>query len=288
MRAVLAALCLTMLAVTPALSQPRGFKSFCDRLPLECEPDDKPSTPFATSPDQIRELDAVNFAVNAKIAPVTDLELYGVVEFWAIPTDKGDCEDYALLKRRYLIAKGWPTGSLLLTVVRDYEGEAHTVLTARTTSGDFILDNKTDALLPNGAEGRYAFLMRQSPYHPRAWERFTPTPSPQAADLWAVLLSAAFALVGIVTVAGWFARVTCVAIGIRTPAQRKAMEFWMRERDRIAKHYRDHHDADELDKMTDTWVGALERALDAMKDDPKLAKREIEYVLDELEERDAA
>ena len=64
-----------------------------------------------------------------------------------MPRTKGDCEDYALLKRHTLIRKGWPVGSLLLTVVRDEKGEGHAVLTARTKQGDFILDNKIVCIL---------------------------------------------------------------------------------------------------------------------------------------------
>ena len=42
--------------------------------------------------------------VNDSIAPVTDLEHWGVVEKWSYPDDGyGDCEDYVLLKRRMLI-----------------------------------------------------------------------------------------------------------------------------------------------------------------------------------------
>ena len=48
------------------------------------------------------------------------------------------------MKRKRLMARGWPTSSLLITVVRDEMGEGHAVLTVRTMQGDFILDNKVD------------------------------------------------------------------------------------------------------------------------------------------------
>ena len=63
-----------------------------------------------------------------------------------LPTDRGDCEDYALLKQKLLIERGWPSSSLLMTVVRDEKGEGHAVLTARTSQGDFVLDNKVEAV----------------------------------------------------------------------------------------------------------------------------------------------
>ena len=53
----------------------------------------------------------------------------------------GDCEDYALEKRRQLMALGVPAGDLLMTVVRQPNGDGHAVLTVRTSRGDFILDN---------------------------------------------------------------------------------------------------------------------------------------------------
>ncbi len=44
----------------------------------------------------------------------------------------GDCEDYALLKRKMLMQAGWPREALLMTVVRDKKGEGHAVLTVKT------------------------------------------------------------------------------------------------------------------------------------------------------------
>ena len=109
------------------------------------------------------------------IIPETDLEHYGVPDYWSLPTDgKGDCEDYALLKRHKLIMLGWPSAALLMTVVRDTKGEGHAVLTARTTGGDFILDNKSNEVrLWN--QTSYEFLMRQSYLNPRAWIALDPT-----------------------------------------------------------------------------------------------------------------
>ncbi len=59
----------------------------------------------------------------------------------AYPPTAGDCEDIALLKRRDLIEKGWPVGALLMTVVRQANGEGHAVLTVLTDRGDLVLDN---------------------------------------------------------------------------------------------------------------------------------------------------
>ncbi len=120
------------------------------------------------TPERLSELDEVNRLVNAAVQPVTDLEAYGVEEYWTLPTNRGDCEDYALLKRKLLIQRGWPQSALLLTVVRDELGEGHAVLTARTAQGDFVLDNKIrDVRIWHATP--YQFLMRQSYVNPQAW-----------------------------------------------------------------------------------------------------------------------
>jgi len=147
---------------------PHGFVRFCKAVPRECTSDPHPQRRFNASAARLQELDDVNRAVNRAITPATDLEIYGVNEYWTLPRTKGDCEDYALLKRRTLIRKGWPVSSLLMTVVRDEKGEGHAVLTARTVQGDLVLDNKIDDVLPWN-KTPYQFVMRQSYINPNVW-----------------------------------------------------------------------------------------------------------------------
>lgn len=147
---------------------PHGFVRLCEAVPAECRPDHKQDARFDASAERLKELDDVNREINTKIAPATDLEVYGVNEYWTLPQTKGDCEDYALLKRRTLIEKGWPVSSLLMTVVRDEKGEGHAVLTARTIQGDFILDNKIDEVRVWN-QMPYEFVMRQSYLNPHVW-----------------------------------------------------------------------------------------------------------------------
>jgi predicted transglutaminase-like cysteine proteinase len=106
---------------------PHGFVRFCDSVPKECSADQRQESRFDASVERLRELDDVNRAINRSITPATDLEIYGVNEYWTLPRTKGDCEDYALLKRHALIEKGWPVSSVLLTVVRDEKGDGHAV-----------------------------------------------------------------------------------------------------------------------------------------------------------------
>lgn len=147
---------------------PFGFVQFCEGFPAECHTTDADDQRFAATPAHLSELDEVNRLVNRNIQPATDAELYGVTELWTLPRDKGDCEDYALLKRHILIARGWPASALLVTVVRDEKREGHAILTARTLLGDFVLDNKL-ADVRIWHKTPYEFVMRQSYLNPKVW-----------------------------------------------------------------------------------------------------------------------
>jgi predicted transglutaminase-like cysteine proteinase len=152
---------------------PYGFVEFCRRMPQECVQGPVEEQRFSATPERLIELDRINRAVNREIAPATDLEVYGVVEYWTIPTTRGDCEDYALLKRKRLMQRGWPASALLMTVVRDDKGEGHALLTARTVQGDFVLDNKVDEI-KIWHRTRYEYIMRQSYLNPQLWMSLDP------------------------------------------------------------------------------------------------------------------
>jgi predicted transglutaminase-like cysteine proteinase len=161
---------------------PYGFVEFCQRNSAECGQSPQEEQRFSGSPQRLMELESVNRAVNREIEPATDFEVYGQTEYWTLPTGKGDCEDYALLKRHKLISLGWPASALLMTVVRDHKGEGHAVLTARTVQGDFILDNKTDEVKVWHRTG-YDFMMRQSYLNPRIWMSLDPKEANSALPL---------------------------------------------------------------------------------------------------------
>ena len=147
---------------------PIGFVQFCARSPDDCKPTGGKPKRLAMSPERWNLLYQVNTYVNGKIAPVSDQDLYGQPEYWAYPSDAGDCEDYLLLKRRYLVNLGFPTDALLITVVLDEKQEGHAVLTVTTADGDYILDNRRNEIL-RWSDFEYTFLKRQSPRDPRAW-----------------------------------------------------------------------------------------------------------------------
>lgn len=153
--------------VAARTSQPIGHYEFCNDRPDECQPT-AATAPVRLTPARWNELVTVNKRVNARIRPVPDLEIWGRAEVWSYPDVMGDCEDYVLLKRRLLMHYGWPAGSLLITVVRQANGDGHAVLTVRTDAGDYVLDN----LEPSVAlwtRTPYQFVKRQSDSNAGQW-----------------------------------------------------------------------------------------------------------------------
>lgn len=147
---------------------PVGYIAFCKSDQEECKASGAQDGKLAMSPDRWNLIYQVNTYVNSKIAPVSDQDLYGEAERWAYPTDAGDCEDYVLLKKRYLEGLGFTADNLLITVVLDEKGEGHAILTVTTDGGDFILDNRRDEVL-RWSDTNYKFLKRQSHGNPLQW-----------------------------------------------------------------------------------------------------------------------
>lgn len=85
----------------------------------------------------------IHFEINKQICYKTDLENYQINEFWTIPTLFGDCEDYALLKRKKLLESGWDITKqhLVLCLMKEQNNQGHCVLLVNTNKGDYILDN---------------------------------------------------------------------------------------------------------------------------------------------------
>jgi len=151
-----------------ATSQPIGHYEFCQRYASECAVRTRLSTPSRLTSKMWNAILDVNFSVNSRIEPATDMELYGAEEYWDYPIWAGDCEDYVLQKRRELHELGLPLSSLLITVVRKPDGEGHAVLTVRTDRGDLVLDNLRDEVL-NWRDTEYIYLKRQSEHHTGRW-----------------------------------------------------------------------------------------------------------------------
>jgi predicted transglutaminase-like cysteine proteinase len=157
------------IAVGAVTTPPIGWAEFCIEYAPEC--DTRPSLPrdVALSTRTWSELKRINIAVNTSVKPMTDMDHWGVVERWNYPDDGyGDCEDYALQKRKLLMASGWPREALLMTVVRDQNGNGHAILTVKTDRGEYVLDNQTNDVLL-WADTGYRFVKRQSQSDPNVW-----------------------------------------------------------------------------------------------------------------------
>jgi predicted transglutaminase-like cysteine proteinase len=156
-------------SVQATAKAPIGWIDFCNQQPRDCATTATEARDVVLSNKAWKDLVRVNKWVNDTIKPVTDQEHWGVVEKWSYPDDGyGDCEDYALLKRRMLVEAGWPRQALLITVVRDKRGDGHAVLTVKTDKGEFVLDNQAEDVLLWSETG-YRFVKRQSQEDPNVW-----------------------------------------------------------------------------------------------------------------------
>ncbi len=156
------------MAVKGPAAQPIGHYEFCVSNRAECIVRSTAAARVHLTADRWNTLVAVNNAVNTEIIPVTDQEMFGRPEVWSYPTAKGDCEDLVLLKRRMLVEKGWPVGALLITVVRQTNGDGHAVLTVLTDRGDLVLDN-LDAHISLWNATPYRYVKRQSEVDTGKW-----------------------------------------------------------------------------------------------------------------------
>lgn len=166
-------------AVGSETTVPYGWDDFCQRYRGECENDAQAARDVDLTDAVFKKIQRINAYVNKTVAAVSDADHWGVVDQWDYPTDgKGDCEDFALLKRHMLIEEGFPRQALLMSVVKDKNGEGHAVLTVKTSRGEFVLDNMTNVVKPwTGTP--YRFVKRQSQPNQNAWVAIgVPTSAP--------------------------------------------------------------------------------------------------------------
>ncbi|HMK90498.1 MAG TPA: transglutaminase-like cysteine peptidase [Methylocystis sp.] len=159
---------------------PYGWVDFCARYEGECPDDMRAAQPVELTPQVMRRIRSVNAQVNHAIEPVSDMDHWGVIDQWDYPSDgKGDCEDFALLKRRMLMKAGFPRQALLMTVVKEKNGDGHALLMVRTTGGDLVLDNLADDV-KLWRDAPYRFVKRQSEANPNIWVSIgAPTNAPE-------------------------------------------------------------------------------------------------------------
>lgn len=117
--------------------------------------------------DAFLQAERINARVNADVRYGTDMELFRQQDFWEIVTSAGDCDDYAVTKRRHLLDEGVSVSLLRLAVVftetdegqralrrkrtagqfADWFGGNHAVLVATLPEGDYLLDNRFPRLM---------------------------------------------------------------------------------------------------------------------------------------------
>lgn len=173
--------CVTMLTVPPAsaagaqgaylvakrsITAPAGFDGICARYTWVCTASGKTQLSPGATFDLATK---VNRQVNRQVREIEDQRQYGKEEHWALPTRYGgDCEDLVLLKKKMLVERGVNSENLLIATVLDKRLSSHAVLVLRTTTGDVILDNLTNRILPWHETG-YTFLKVQNPKALSKW-----------------------------------------------------------------------------------------------------------------------
>ncbi len=138
-----------------------AWAEFCKRYPTECTVDASQPAIIPLTALTWNTILEVNRRVNRSVKSLPDRDHWGVADRWDLAEDGfGDCEDFQLLKRKLLAEAGLPRRAMRMTVVIDDRDEGHAVLMIRTDRGDFILDNKTSAVLPWSKTG-YTFVKRE-------------------------------------------------------------------------------------------------------------------------------
>ncbi len=155
-----------LLPVKQQVSAPQGAGHICTTYDWACATS---ARKVAFDANALAVVKQVNSRVNRAVRPVSDMQQYRVAERWTLPTKRGgDCEDYALAKKRDLIAAGFAPQDLLIAAVLDRKGGSHAVRGVRTGTQDLVLDNLTGAIKPWNKTG-YTFLRIQNPENPRQW-----------------------------------------------------------------------------------------------------------------------
>lgn len=132
-------------ATQPMTSNMPGYVDFCRRNPTDCE--FRTETPVAVSFSEWQEKLEIAQSLNSVYKPATDMEIYGVDEYWTRPSKKADCEDYAIAKRDLLLSFNMPASAVFYVVGLDERRAGHAVLGIRTDRGDICLENRINAIV---------------------------------------------------------------------------------------------------------------------------------------------
>lgn len=143
---------------------PAGLLGFCVKNLAECQRAGEMPAVVDLSPDRRLDLEEVQTLVNARVHPRENSR-----HEWGFASDGyGDCNTYALEKRRELVARGWPKTALLLASAVTETGEGHLVLVVRTSGGDLVLDNRL-APVVDWTRLPYRWVSRQNEQRLTIW-----------------------------------------------------------------------------------------------------------------------
>lgn len=152
-----------------AIMPPGGVIGFCIKNLRECMSVPQQPTVVELTADRQRDLEDVQKTVNADIHPREN-----ATHAWAYASaGYGDCNSYALEKRRALIARGWPQTALLLASATTETDEGHLVLIVRTSAGDLALDNRL-APVVDWTRLPYRWISLQSEQRFTIWHSIVP------------------------------------------------------------------------------------------------------------------
>jgi predicted transglutaminase-like cysteine proteinase len=116
------------------------------------------------------QLEQVQVQVDHQVKYVSDMERFGVGDWWEPAKTTGDCEDIALTKRQRLMDMGWPAESLRIAALIDGHGDLHAVLTVDVESlkgapATYVLDSHFAHVEPWQVLSQYGYywLERSKP-----------------------------------------------------------------------------------------------------------------------------
>ncbi len=155
---------------------PLAHAKFCVNHPDQCAHKRSVLHEGLTHKDMLSELQRVNLRVNRAIKPLDDIASIGLADQWNVNVTQGDCEDYALEKRKRLLNMGWSSSQLRIATVLTADNNGHALLIARVDGQDYALDSLAGAVRPWN-ETNYHFVKIQSEDNPKTWFSVDNTPT---------------------------------------------------------------------------------------------------------------
>ncbi|HWK44120.1 MAG TPA: transglutaminase-like cysteine peptidase [Stellaceae bacterium] len=144
---------------------PGGFIWFCVMHADDCLARQPVAPRNATvSVDAIDTLEKVQASVNETVRYADEPP-----QRWDYPKNgSGNCNGFAMEKRRRLIQLGWPVRELRLAVAVTETDESHLVLVVSLPSGDVVMDNRRTDVTP-WDQLPYRWIEAQDPANPTRW-----------------------------------------------------------------------------------------------------------------------